>query len=48
LGPEAIAGGRANRLFDPLPPLLDEQPQCSAQAGWRDLPGLLGLELLLS
>ena len=30
--------------FDPLPPLLDEHPVCSAQAGWRDLPDLLGLE----
>ena len=54
LGPEAIAGAIRTcaavlTADEPigcstLTELLDEQPQCSAQAGWRDLPDLLGLE----
>ena len=39
-------GRRANRPFDPLPPLRDEQPvvPATAQAGCREPPDLLGLQ----
>jgi len=35
---------RANRPFDPLTPLPDAQPSCTAQAGCCEPPDLLGLQ----